>query len=87
VQEPDGVELLIVGTERIRANEFRERGALVGRGHAQRAHFVQHDGNAARGDLPSRLGSGKPAADHVHCLKALVRHGARVFAPAGPDNP
>ncbi len=87
VQEPDGIEFVVVGAERIRADEFRERGALVGRGHAQRPHLVQHDGNAARGDLPSRLGSGESAADHVHCLKALVGHGAKVFASPEPDNP
>src|SRR5215472_6322924 len=33
------------------------------------------------GDLPGRLGTGKPAADDVHCSQALVAHGTRLSRP------
>ena len=58
----------------------------MSRGHALGPHLVQHDGNAARGDLPSCLRSGEAAADHMHCSKAL-RHGPKLCASVGPDNP
>ena len=81
MQEADGVVFLVVGAEGVRADELRERGGLVGRGRAQRTHLVEHDRDAARGDLPSRLGSGKPAADDVHCAQTVFGHGARLSRP------
>src|SRR5262249_2499092 len=84
--EPDGVELLVVGAKRIGADQFGKRGGLVGRSRAQRAHLMEHDGNSACGDLPSCLGSGKPAADHVHCLRRLVSHGQKLFLSRRGDN-
>jgi hypothetical protein len=81
MQKPDGVVLVVVGTERIRADQLGQGRGLVGRGRAQRTHFVQHGRDAARGDLPGRLGSGKPAADDVHCSQALVAHGTRLSRP------
>src|SRR6266446_5832069 len=53
----------------------------VGRGRAQRTHLVEHDRHAARGDLPSRLGSGKPAADDVHWVQTVFGHGTRLSRP------
>jgi len=82
MQEPDGIVLVVVGAKRIRADQLGKRRGLVGRGGAQRTHLVQHDRDAARGDLPSRLGSGKPAADDVHCSQARVGHGTRLSRPA-----
>ena len=57
VQQADGVVLAVVGAERVGADELGQRVGLVGRGRAQRAHLVQHDGHAARGDLPGGLAS------------------------------
>ena len=59
--------------------QLGERGGLVGRGRAQRTHLVEHDRHAARGDLPSRFGSGKPAADDVHCWQTVFGHGTRLY--------
>jgi len=47
---------------------------------------VEYDGNPAGGDLPSRLGSGKPAADHVHRAR-VIRHAPKLCVPGEPDNP
>ena len=38
----------VVGAERVRADQFGERGGLVGRRGAHGAHLVQHDGHAER---------------------------------------
>ena len=86
MQQADGVEFLVVGAERVGANQFGKRGGLVGRRHAQRAHLVKHHGKRARGDLPSCLRSGKSAADHVHRLKMRLRHGQKLFLSRAGDN-
>ena len=82
MQQTDGVVLLVVGAERVRADELGERRGLVGRGGAHGPHLVQHDRNAARGDLPSGLAAGKPAADDVDRWNARVSHGTKLFVAA-----
>ena len=57
VQKADGVVFLVVGAERIGADELGERVGLVGGGRADWPHFVQHHRHAARGDLPGGLRS------------------------------
>ncbi len=66
VQQADGVVFGVVGAERVRADEFREAVGLVRFGLARRAHFVQHHGDAAAGDLPGGFGTGEAAADHMN---------------------
>ena len=75
VQETNGIVLLVVGAERVRADELCQRRGLVGGGGTLRAHLVEDDRDAARRDLPSGLGAGEPAADDVRWLEALVSHG------------
>ena len=66
VDDADRVVQRVVGTERIGADELGEALGAVRFGAAQRAHFVQDDGDVGLGDLPSRLAAGEPAADDVN---------------------
>ena len=65
VQQADGVGLGVVGAERVGADQLGEAVGLVRFGHAHGAHLVQHDGDAATGDLPGGLAAGEAAADDV----------------------
>ena len=65
VQQADGVLLVVVGAEGVRADELGEAAGLVGEGADDGAHLVQDDGNAGLGDLPGGLGAGEAAADDV----------------------
>ena len=58
VQQADRVRLAVIGTEAVGADEFGEPLGLVRRRHAERAHLVQHRGNAITRDLPGRLAPG-----------------------------
>jgi hypothetical protein len=53
--------------------------AVVRRG----THFVEHNGDAKRGDLPGGFRTGQAAADDVHCLKAFVTHGTKIMRVTG----
>ena len=66
VDDADRVVQRVVGAERIGADELGEALGAVRFGAAQRAHFVQDDGNVGLGDLPSRLAAGEAAADDVN---------------------
>ena len=68
VEEADRIVVAVVGAERVRAHELGEAAGLVDRGGAQRAHLVQHHGNAPGGDLPSGFAPGQPAADDMDGL-------------------
>ena len=84
VQEAHGVVLLVVGAQRVRADKLGERCRLVCRGGALRPHLMQHDRNAASGELPGSLAACKAAADDVHGAGALVGHGRKLGAH-GPE--
>ena len=68
VQEPDGVSLLVVGSEGVGTNQFSQPVGLVRFGAAQGPHFVKDDRDAAGGDLPRSLGTGETAANDVDGL-------------------
>ena len=87
MQQTDGVVLTVVGAERIRADEFGERGGLVGRGRAHRAHLVQHDRDAALRDLPSGLAACQAAADDMNCRGSRFGHGATYGCGVGATMP
>ena len=72
MEQADRIGSGVVGAEGIGADELGEAIRLVRVGAADRTHFVQHDRHAGRGRLPSRLGSGKAAADDVD---GLAGHG------------
>ena len=78
VQEADRVVLAVVGAERVGADELGERAGLVRRRGVLGSHLVQHDRNAAGGDLPGSFGTGEPAADDVHRVKLRVSHGTKI---------
>jgi hypothetical protein len=61
-----------LGTERVAANEFGEVFGMVGGAGLERTHFVEHDGDACLGDLPSGFGASDAAADDVD--GSVVRH-------------
>ena len=66
VQQADGVLLVVVGAEGVRADELGQAVGLVGEGADHGAHLVQHDRHARLGDLPGGLGAGEAAADDVN---------------------
>src|SRR5262249_8099835 len=63
----------LVAAKRVAAHELGEPIGFVDGGRTNRAHFVQRDGNAARGGLPRGLGSGQPAADDSDHPKKMPR--------------
>ncbi|MNL40506.1 hypothetical protein D3C87_1628600 [compost metagenome] len=85
VQQADGVELPVVRTEGVGADQFGQTIRLVGVGLDARhaAHFVQDDGHAGLGDLPGGFGTGEAAADDVNgfCGGRCVRHGGLLAVP------
>jgi hypothetical protein len=80
MQKADGAALRIVGAERVRANEFREPRRLMNRGRPGRPHFMEHHGNIALRQLPSRLAAGETAANDmnwpqsIHRFHRVIRH-------------
>jgi len=92
MQEADGIRLGIVGTEGVGADQLGEAVGLVGIGGADGPHLVQHDRNAAPGDLPGGFRAGKSAADDMDGAerargKIVRRHGADIRAGAGWRQP
>ena len=65
VQQADRVVVLVVGAERVRADELGVAVGLVRGGRPQRPHLVQHDRHAGLRELPGSLGAGEAAADDV----------------------
>ena len=65
VQQADRVVILVVGAERIRADQFGVAVGLVRGGRAQRPHLVQHDRHAGLRQLPGGFRAGEAAADDV----------------------
>ena len=65
MQEADGVLLIIVRTEGIRADHLGQIAGPVGEGADAGAHLVQDDADAMPGRLPGGLGPGHAAADDV----------------------
>src|SRR6185295_163465 len=86
MQQADRVVRLIVGAERIGADEFRQRRRLVCGGAAQRAHFVQHGRYAMGGELPGGLTAGQSPADNMHGLQRFRTHGTKIGLSPGGDN-
>src|SRR5262249_57552401 len=85
-EEGGGIGVGVGGGEGVRGDELGQRRGLVGSGGALRPHFVEDHRNAARRDLPGRLGPGEPAADDVHWLQALVSHGTKLRLSSVGDN-
>lgn len=65
MQQANGVPLMIVRTERVRAHHLGEVAGAVREGAHVGAHFVKHDGHACLSRLPGSLGSGHAAANDV----------------------
>ncbi len=65
VDQSDRVEVGIIRPERVRTDQFGKPLALVGLGHADRAHFMEDDRDAGFGDLPGGFTAGKAAADNM----------------------
>ncbi len=63
-EEADGI-VELVAAERVAADQLGQPIGLVDFGRPNRPHFVDGDGNAARGRLPGRLTTGQAAADDV----------------------
>ena len=66
MQQADGVGRPIVGAERVGADELGEGVGLMRLGPPLGAHLVEHHGHAGRGELPSGLAAGEPAADDMN---------------------
>jgi hypothetical protein len=56
-------------------------------GGALRAHFMQHDGQAAPGDLPGGFGAGEAAADDMDGAGGILFGHAPLFQAECDRNP
>ena len=65
MEDADCVGRRVVGAKRVGADELGQPARPVSGRRGQRAHLMQHDGNAGLGRLPRRLRSGEAAADNV----------------------
>ena len=83
MQQADGVVLGIVGAQRVGADQLGAVLGLVRLGRAQRAHLVQHDGNAGLGQVPGGLAAGEAGADDVDGMGLGCGHGASDKGWAG----
>ncbi len=81
VEEADGVLLVVVRAEGVRADELGQRVGLVREGAGLGAHLVQDDGDAELGGLPGGLGAGEAAADDVDGIG--LGHGADLGQSGG----
>ena len=87
MQQADRVVLLVVGAERIRADQFGIAVGLVRGGRAQRPHLMQRDRHAGLRELPGSLGAGEAAADDMDGLVGHRRKlgvGRRRRQPVAP---
>ena len=71
----DRIALGIVRAEGVGADKLCEAVGLVGVRAAHRAHFMENDGDAARGDLPGGFGTGEATADDMN---GMLGHGERI---------
>ena len=78
MQDADRIRGVIIGPERVRADELGQLVSLVGFSAAHAAHFVYDDGNAHIGGLPGSFGAGHSAADDVDRFDAHERRCAPV---------
>jgi hypothetical protein len=76
VQQAHGVLFAVIGAERVGADHLGQIAALMGKGAAHRAHFVQDQGHARLCGLSGGLGACKPSAHNMKC----IAHGARCKA-------
>jgi hypothetical protein len=74
VQQAHRVGLRVVRAEGVGADELGKPVRLVGVGAAQGAHLVEDHRNAGLRDLPGRLRTGKPAADHMDGFDCAHAH-------------
>ena len=65
MQKADGVVLVIVGAEAVRADHLREPVGAMSESAGHRPHFVQDRRHARLRRLPGSLGPGHAAADDV----------------------
>ena len=65
---PDGILLIVVGTERVRTDHFGQLVGAMRESALGRAHFVQNHRNPACCRLPGRFRACQPAAYDVECL-------------------
>ena len=65
-QEADRIVLFVVGTKGIRAHQLGKLAGLMSCRRASWSHFMQNDRHATARELPSRLGTGEPAADDMN---------------------
>ncbi len=70
MQQADGVELGVVGTERVGADQLRQVAGLVGGSGPLRPHLVQDDRRPGLGGLPGGFRTGKAPADDMDGLHA-----------------
>ena len=78
VQETYGIVLIVVGSKRIRANQFSQLPGLVGKGSALWPHLVQDNLNAPLGGLPCSFGACEATANDMK----RVRHARDVASAA-----
>ena len=83
VQQADCVVFLVVGAERIRADQFSVAIGLVRGGRAQRPHFMQLDRDAGLRQLPGGFRAGEAAADDVDRFRD---HGRNLGIGPGHGN-
>ena len=84
MQQTDGIVIAIVGAKRIRTDQFGALLGAMGIGGARRAHFMEDDRHAVRGQLPGRLAAGQTGADDVNRGHgALFRKARRWDDPIG----
>ena len=77
MQHADSVGCMIVGAERVGADEFCQLVGLVGLGSAHAAHLMDDDGHAHVRGLPGCFGPGHAAANDVDRFDA---HSSRCAA-------
>jgi hypothetical protein len=65
MQQAHGVGLVVVGAERVGADQFGQPIGLVRLGAAHRAHLVQDHRHAKIGRRPGGFGAGHAAADDM----------------------
>ncbi|GLQ20243.1 hypothetical protein GCM10007854_11980 [Algimonas porphyrae] len=65
MQQTDRIAEMIIRTKGIGTDQFSAAAGLVRGCHALGPHFVQDDGHARFGGLPSGLGSGETGADDM----------------------
>ena len=84
MQQADRVVVLVVGAERVRADQFGKAVGLVGGRLPQRPHLVQRHRHAGLRQLPGGLRAGQAAADDMDGFQG---HGRKLGAPVAATAP